>query len=34
MTIKLLDPPEVAAPNTDSDGVMPTTTTAQKSRNP
>jgi hypothetical protein len=34
VTIKLLDPSEVASPNTDSDGVMPTTTTAQKSRNP
>ena len=34
MTIKLLDPSEVASPNTDSDSVMPTTTTAQKSRNP
>ncbi|MFN9533248.1 MAG: hypothetical protein ACK59W_02160 [Pseudanabaena sp.] len=30
VTIKLLDPSEVASPNTDSDGVMPTTTTAQK----
>jgi hypothetical protein len=34
VTIKLLDPSEVASPNTDSDGVMPTTTTAQKFRNP
>jgi hypothetical protein len=34
VTIKLLDPSEVTAPNTDSDGVMSTTTTAQKSRNP
>lgn len=35
MTIKLLDPSEVASPNTDTDEVMPTTTTtAQKSRNP
>jgi hypothetical protein len=33
MTIKLLDPAEVASPNTDSDGVMPTTTTAQKYNN-
>ncbi len=33
MTIKLLDPSEVASPNTDTDGVMPTTTTAQKSNN-
>jgi len=29
MTIKLLEPTEVASPN--NDGVMPTTTTAQKS---
>ncbi len=28
MTIKLLDPSEIASPNTD--GIMPTTTTAQK----
>ena len=33
VTIKLLDPSEVASPNTDTDGVMPTTTTAQKSNN-
>jgi hypothetical protein len=33
MTIKLLDPSEVASPNTDTDGVMPTTTTAQKYNN-
>jgi len=33
VTIKLLDPSEVASPNTDSDGVMPTTTTAQKYNN-
>jgi hypothetical protein len=31
MTIKLLDPSEVASPNTD--GIMPTTTTAQKINN-
>ena len=31
MTIKLLDPTEVASPN--NDGVMPTTTTAQKNSN-
>jgi len=31
MTIKLLDPSEVATPN--NDGIMPTTTTAQKSNN-
>ena len=31
MTIKLLDPTEIASPN--SDGVMPTTTTAQKLNN-
>jgi hypothetical protein len=31
MTIKLLDPTEVATPNTD--GIMPTTTTAQKFNN-
>ncbi|WP_146048703.1 hypothetical protein [Pseudanabaena sp. BC1403] len=33
VTIKLLDPSEVASPNTDTDGVMPTTTTAQKYNN-
>jgi len=33
VTIKLLDPSEVVSPNTDSDGVMPTTTTAQKYNN-
>jgi hypothetical protein len=33
MTIKLLEPSEVASPNTDTDGVMPTTTTAQKYNN-
>jgi hypothetical protein len=31
MTIKLLDPTEIASPN--NDGVMPTTTTAQKLNN-
>jgi len=31
MTIKLLDPTEIASPN--NDGVMPTTTTAQRSSN-
>ncbi len=31
MTIKLIDPTEVASPN--NDGVMPTTTTAQRSNN-
>ena len=31
MTIKLLDPTEVASPN--NDGVMPTTTTAQRNNN-
>lgn len=33
VTIKLLEPSEVASPNTDTDGVMPTTTTAQKYNN-
>ncbi|PZO35361.1 MAG: hypothetical protein DCF19_24100 [Pseudanabaena frigida] len=32
MTIKLLDPSEIASPS--SDGLMPTTTTAQKFKNP
>jgi hypothetical protein len=31
VTIKLLDPSGIALPNTDSDGVMTTTTTAQRS---